>query len=194
MSVNTGHESMIHYFPVPGKSNTEISLQTAALRMSKGGIRRVLVASTSGKTGFQAMSKLNDFEVIVVSHSQGFRSPNQQELSDTYRQKIITAGGKILTATHAFGGVGRAVRKRFGSVQVDEIMAQTLRIMGEGTKVGVEMAIMAADAGLVDSGENILTIAGTDKGADTVLVIRAANAQLLFDLRIQEIICKPLFE
>ena len=48
---------------------------------------------------------------------------------------IEAAGAKILTCQHAFGGVGRAVRKKWGTYQVDEIVAQTLRVFGEGLKV-----------------------------------------------------------
>ena len=55
------------------------------------------------------------------------------------------------------------------------------------------MVLMATDAGLVNYGENVLAVAGSDNGADTALIIKAANAQSFFDLRIQEIICKPLF-
>jgi len=51
--------------------------------------------------------------------------------------------------------------------------------------------MMATDAGLVPAGQEIVAIAGTGSGADTAVVIRAANAQDFFDLRVLEIICKP---
>ena len=53
------------------------------------------------------------------------------------------------------------------------------------------MALMAADAGLVRTNEEIVAIAGTGRGADTAVVLRPANAQNFFDLRVLEIICKP---
>jgi hypothetical protein len=50
---------------------------------------------------------------------------------------------------------------------------------------------MACDNGLLDSGRNVLAIAGTGKGADTVLVVRSANSKRLFDVRVIEVITKP---
>jgi hypothetical protein len=78
-----------------------------------------------------------------------------------------------------------------GSYQVDEIIAYTLRIFGQGTKVAVEIALMAADAGLVRTDEDVISIGGTGKGVDTALVLRPATSSHLFDLRVREVICKP---
>jgi hypothetical protein len=83
------------------------------------------------------------------------------------------------------------VRNKVGAYQVDEVMAYTLRIFGQGTKVAVEIALMAADAGLVRTGEDVISIGGSGKGADTALVLRPATSSHLFDLRVREVICKP---
>lgn len=186
-------QEKIIYFERVGESNTETTLKLAAKRAESGDLCKALIASTSGATGLAAMDILMNVEIIVVSHSYGFKEVNKQELSPANREAIEGRGGKILTCQHALGGVGRAVRKKFATYELEEIIAQTLRNFGEGTKVCVEMVLMAADAGLVNYGENVLAIAGSDCGADTALIIKAANAQSFFDLRIQEIICKPLF-
>jgi hypothetical protein len=52
---------------------------------------------------------------------------------------------------------------------------------------------MAADAGLIRAGEPAIAIAGTGRGADTAVVLRPANAQTFFDMRIMEVLCKPGF-
>ena len=88
-------------------------------------------------------------------------------------------------------GVGRAVRKKLGTYELEELLAYTLRIFGEGKKVACEMALMAADAGLVRTDEEAISIGGTGHGVDTALILQPANAQTLFDMRIKEIICKP---
>ena len=186
-------ESKIVYFERPGNSNTEEALKLAAERAAVGDLSKALVASTGGDTGLAALNFIDNMEVIVVTHSYGFKAPNVMELTPENREAIEGRGGKILTCQHALGGIGRAVRKKWGTYELEEIIAHSLRLFGEGTKVCVEMAMMAADAGLVDYAENVLAIAGTGRGADTVLVLKAANAQYFFDLRIQEIICKPRF-
>ena len=112
-------------------------------------------------------------------------------LKDENQAAIEAAGGRVLTCQHAFGGVGRAIRKKLGTYEVEEIIAYTLRLFGEGMKVAVEIALMAADAGLVRTDEPAIAIAGTGKGADTAVVLKPANAQAFFDLQVLEILCKP---
>jgi hypothetical protein len=171
--------------------NTARTLELAAARASGLGIGKVLVATTSGATGAQAAEVLKGLEVIAVTHSAGFGEPDTQELSVKNRAALESAGTTILTCQHAFGGVGRAVRKKLGTYQLEEIIAFTLRTFCEGIKVAAEMALMAADAGLVRTDEAVLAIAGTGRGADTAAILKPANAQTFFDLRFQEIICMP---
>ena len=59
-------------------------------------------------------------------------------------------------------------------------------------KVAIEISVMAADAGLVRTDENIV-IAGTGVGADYAIVLKPVNSNDLFDLKVREIICKPHF-
>jgi len=179
------------YFSRPGRANTAHTLELARARAEALGIDRVLVATTTGATGVQAASKLAGLDVIVVTHSTGFREPDTQELTDENRTAIAAAGARILTCQHAFGGVGRAVRKKLGTYELEEIIAFTLRTFSEGMKVVAEMALMAADAGLVPTTDPVLAIAGTGRGADTAVVIKPTNAQTFFDLEFLEIICMP---
>ncbi|MGD9146706.1 MAG: pyruvate kinase alpha/beta domain-containing protein [Anaerolineae bacterium] len=179
------------YYRRTGPMNTVRTLELAGARARALGIRKVLVATTSGATGVQAAEALAGLDVIAVSHSTGFGEPDTQELSAENRAAIEAAGVTILTCQHAFGGVGRAVRKKLGTYQLDEIIAYTLRTFGEGIKVAAEMALMAADAGLVRTDEPVLAIAGTGRGADTAAILQPANAQTFFDLRFLEIICMP---
>jgi hypothetical protein len=130
---------------------------------------------------------------VVVTHSTGFKEPNSQELTEENRNAIEASGGRILTCQHAFGGVGRAVRKKLQTYELEEIIAFTLRIFGEGMKVVCEITVMAADAGLIRVNEPAIAIAGTGRGADTVVVVNPANAQTFFDMRIMEVLCKPGF-
>ena len=166
-------------------------MEVARQRADELGIRTILVASTRGETGVQAAQLFQGYDVIVVTHSTGFTGPNTQELTEENRAAIEAAGAKILTCQHAFGGISRAVRKKWGTYAIDEIVAQTLRIFGEGMKVCVEIALMAADAGLVRVGEPCIAIAGTGRGADTAVVLAPAHVQQFFDLRVMEVLAKP---
>jgi hypothetical protein len=179
------------YFDKPGKENTARTLEVAKRRADELGIRTILVATTRGETGVQAAQLFQGYDVVAVTHSTGFGEPNVQELTAENRAAIEAAGGKVLTCQHAFGGVGRGVRKRWGTYQVDEIIAQTFRTFGQGIKVCAEIALMAADAGLARTGEPCIAVAGTGRGADTAIVLIPANAQEFFDLTIMEVLAKP---
>lgn len=179
------------YYRRTGPINTARTLELAGARAKALGIRKVLVATTSGATGVQASEAMEGLEVIAMTHSTGFGEPDTQELSAENRAALQSAGATILTCQHAFGGVGRAVRKKLGTYQMDEIIAYTLRTFCEGIKVVAEMALMAADAGLVRTDEPVVAIAGTGRGADTAAILKPANAQTFFDLRFMEILCMP---
>ena len=100
-------------------------------------------------------------------------------------------GVSVLTTQHAFGGVGRSIRKQLGAYQVDEIIAFTLETFGHGTKVAIELALMAADAGLVRTDQDVISVGGTERGVDTALVLQPSNSADFLRLKVREIICKP---
>ncbi len=179
------------YFPRPGPRNTGRTLDIAAARAEELDVRNVVVASSSGKTGFLAAQRFQGRNLVVVTHSTGFVKPDFQELNPARRRKIELLGGKILTCQHAFGGVNRSVRKKLATYELDEIIAHTLRTFGEGAKVAIEISLMAADAGLISTQEPCIAIGGSNWGADTALLLRPANAQTFFDLKVLEVLAKP---
>jgi hypothetical protein len=180
------------YFEQTGKVNTDKTLQLAYQRAQELGIKTLLVATTTGFTPVRATELLSDdVDIVAVTHSTGFREPDMQELDPEQRELLEERGVHVLTTQHAFGGVGRAVRKQLGSYQTEEIIAYTLRRFGQGMKVVAEIALMAADAGLVSVQRPLVVVAGTGRGADTAVILQPANAQAFFDLKFMEIICMP---
>jgi hypothetical protein len=179
------------YYHKPGKENTQKTLEIAAQRAKELGVNTVLVASTSGETGLLAARMITAAKVVVVTHSTGFLKPDFQQLLPELKKQIEEKGAQLLTCQHALGGVGRAVRKKLDTYELEEIMAYTLRIFGEGTKVAIEIALMAADAGLVSTQEPCISVGGTGQGADTAILLQPAHAQNFFEMKILEILAKP---
>lgn len=190
MEINSVERKTV-YFESAGQHNTNAVLKLAKEYAEAEGIRNVVVASTTGKTGVKAAKMFKGFDVVVVTHHVGFREPGVHELRDDFRQQILKRGARVLTSTHALSSVERAVRKRFETLQPLELIANALRLVCEGTKVCVEIVVMAADAGLIPVDRDVIAIAGTGRGADTALVMKPANASTFFDLRVREIIAKP---
>ena len=184
-------EGKTMYFERPGKENTETVLKLVKKYAEIRGTENIVVASTTGETGVKAARILRDCNVVVVTHHVGFRQPSMHELLEENRKEILENGARIFTTTHALSGVERAIRKKFETIMPLELVAHTLRLFGEGTKVCIEIAIMAVDAGLIPEGMEIIAIGGTGRGADTALVIKSASASRFFDLEVREVIAKP---
>ena len=186
-------EGKIVYFDKIGPENMEETLQIARRRAQELGIKTIVVATTGGDTAARAVEVFEGMKVIAVTHYTGMKGPNIQELTEENRQKIESKGGMILTTMHTFAGVSRAMRLKFDTVVIGEIIANVLRVLGQGMKVVCEISMMAADAGLARTDEDVIAIAGTGRGADIAVVLKPVNSSDFFDLKVKEILCKPHF-
>jgi hypothetical protein len=178
------------YFENKGRENTEAVVEAALKTAVERGIKYIVVASSRGGTAMQLKND-KDINIIMVSHAYGYPEPGKNELDIETRRELQNMGIKVLTTTHVLSGAERGISKAFGGVSPVEIMAQTLRMLGQGTKVCVEVSVMALDAGLVHFGEPIIAVAGSGFGADTAIIVTPSHASSIFDIRIHEIICKP---
>ena len=178
------------FFNQPGENNTDQTLQLACERGKTLQINEVVVASSKGDTAYLAFEIFKGFTITVVTYHCGFKQPFQSIMKDSVRKDLESKGMRVVSATHALSGVERSLSQKYSGAYPVLIMADTLRLFGQGTKVAVEIAIMAADAGML-SGNDIVSIGGTGKGADTALILSPAGQSHLFDMKIKEIVCKP---
>lgn len=178
-------------FDKPGDTNTDQALAAACQRGKQLGLNEVVVSSSSGKTAYKALDVFAGFRLTVVTYHCGFREPFKSIMPDSVKSDLENKGATVVSATHALSGVERSIAKKHQGLYPALLIADTLRLFGQGTKVAVEISIMAADAGAL-SGNDIVAIGGTAKGVDTALIIRPANqSDFLADFCIREIICKP---
>lgn len=179
-------ERSITYFEVAGRRNTDETLRLAARRAADLGISKIVLASTTGETARMAASGLagTGIQLIVIPHQYGFTETQRfppHLIEELEREGHRVHFGTMLFHTESFYGVG-----------APETMALILRTICQGMKVCVEILLMAADAGLVTAGEEVIVVSGTARGADTAVVALAAPSTRLHELHITEILCKPL--
>lgn len=177
------------YFTKKETTKTQETIQLALQRAKELNINQIVVASCSGETAKLLINK--GFELVCVTHHVGFAGPGVDEMPKDARLFLESHNVKLLTTTHLLAGVDRALKNKFGGIYPAEIMAFTLRIMGQGLKVCVEISSMALDAGLIPTDREIIAIGGSSEGADTAIVITPAHSNNFFDTKIHEIICKP---
>jgi hypothetical protein len=178
------------YFKRSGKTNTEETIKCAYKRAKELGIKEIVVASSSGATAKTTQRLCKGMKVICVSYHAGVEAPFKLSIPVNTRRHLEKAGVKIVCATHALSGVERGLSQKFPGPYPLLLAAEVLRMFGHGTKVAVEVAIMAADSGNL-SGRRIISIGGSSKGADTALVLTPACQSNFFDIKIHEVICKP---
>jgi hypothetical protein len=181
----------ILYFNERGEVNLEETLKIVKERAEELDIKDIVIASTRGTSALKALEMFPGFNVVIVPHVTGSREPGKQRLSENLMDEIQKKGGKLVIAAHAFSGVNSAIHAKWNTMYPAGIIAQTLRMLGQGMKVVVEIASMAADAGVIPVDKDIVVVAGSGRGADTAVVLRASNSKRIFETEIKEIIAKP---
>ncbi|MBI9075374.1 MAG: hypothetical protein JEZ02_08190 [Desulfatibacillum sp.] len=178
------------YFDSPGKENTRATLQAAYSRAEELGINELVLASSKGDTAYAALEIFKDFSITAVTYHCGFTTPFVSVMKPEIKRDLEDKGVRVISATHALSGVERSLMNKYSGFCPVLVMADTLKLFGQGAKVAVEVAIMAADGGAL-TGKDIIAVGGSGRGADSALVIKPAGQSHVFDMKIREIICKP---
>jgi hypothetical protein len=180
-------------FDKGGPQNTDETLAAARKRAGELGITKAVLATSTGETALKALDAFEGtgIDLIGVTLHAGywdiFEPPDAEKVAAARER-----GATILTATHALmGSVESAVKDKFGGIPPAELVAYTYYTFSQGMKVAVEVAMMAADAGLLGGAEEIIAIGGTGRGADTAVVLKPAYTTSFFDLNVREVLAMP---
>jgi hypothetical protein len=201
-------ERKVTYWEKPGKEHTEATLRIALKAAQERSIDTVLVSSTTGYTAEKAVEIFKDsgLKLVVITHATGYSEKGVQKMSKGTREKLKAAGCEVVTCTDVLtgavsAGIGRQRPAKFEPQEgrlpwivppPNIIIANTLRMFSQGVKVCPEIAMMAVDCNVVPSGSKVIAIAGSHSGADTGMVLEAAESSRIRDVKLHEILCKPL--
>ena len=186
-------EKTILYCDSTGRGNTELVLAAAKKRAKELNISDVVVATTHGGTAIKAKEVIGDpnLNLVAVGIAEGYREIGWC-FTDEERRRLERAGVKLLVASHVLGdGVASSFTEKSGGRSIEEVVRDTLYRFGQGMKVCVEIVLMAADAGLISMGGEVMAIAGTAEGTDTCIVVKPAYPRKFYELEIREIVAKP---
>lgn len=188
------------YFRYRGEVNTRKALELARQRALELDINRIIVASETGRSALKALKVLKETKIslIVVTHYPaqtwgpkggipiGLTRPEYVHV----KRYLEKHGATIVQGTRPFGGIGRSLG--WDAPVPATFVDKALELFGAGTKIAIEAALMATDAGVLHSGEDVVTLAGTYKGLDTALVVRTSYSGALFsDFEVLETIARP---
>jgi hypothetical protein len=177
------------YFDKPGPANTEECIAAAVARAEELGVRCLVVASSSGDSAeaLRVAVGTRQMKVVCVTYHAGFHG-GDDTMPVERREELRAQGIEVVICSHALSGVERSIKNSFGTIGPLEIMAHTLRCFGQGMKVAVEIAVMAADSATVPTDEDIICLGGSGKGCDAAVVLRAAHQNNFFDLKVKQIV------
>lgn len=183
----------ITYFDKEGEDYTDELIKAVKDKLDvSDDIKRILIASATGASALKLYDAVgDDVEIINVTHHMGFSGPNESDISDEMIEKLEKVGIKTYFGCHAFSGAARGVTNKYGGYSPLDVVADTFRMFSHGIKVGAEISIMAADAGLIPVGEEIIAIGGRGHGVDSAVILTPVNAKDLFKLKFHEIIAMP---
>jgi len=182
----------VEYFEQAGLKNTDACLAIAR-RAVEEGVRHIVVASTGGETGLKAARALSSTgaTIVVVGHSAGFKNPGENEFSEAMRAEIEGLGARVHICTILTHSIETSLHNEFKGIYPAMIVAASLRRLGQGVKVGCEIVMEACDGGLIPEGEEVIAVAGTARGADTVMIVKSAASKRFMYLKVLEILAKP---
>jgi len=190
----------VYYFDEPGEENTQLVIEAVSQRLEAGGIRMVIVASTSGKTAVEfAHSLKGKAELICVSEAPYRREWGEQWpcLKQEFRQELERLGVTIIDKVPYVFHSSVLESARWSDAFPERLVKETLYSFGQGMKVAVEVALIGVSCGYVAPYEDVISVGGSSKGADTAIILRATYPASLFDkdsekrLEIREIIAMP---
>ena len=184
-------------FDHPGKENTQDAAAIAVKRAKELGCPIVL----SSNTGESAEIVLAEGArlgyagpVVVVRNATTAARKGVNLMTPQAKQSLLERGCAVVGAANALSAGERSLSTRFQGIYPLELIAHTLRMFGQGTKVCVECAVMALDADGIPFGAPVVALGGTGTGLDTAVVLTPSYSSSLLDTRIHEVLCKPALQ
>jgi len=191
----------VYYFQNSGEDNSELVVEAVTKAVERGGIRDVVVSSTSGKTALTFARALKDEARIICVSESAFRSEWGWEYPcmDEKNKEELEAMGVIVLDKVPYLLHGSIYESSKYSVPVPEItFRETLYAFGQGMKVAVEVVLTAVACGVLEPYKYVIGVGGSGKGADTAIILRSTFPATVFArekekrLEIREILAMPL--
>jgi uncharacterized protein len=168
------------FFEKPGAENTASVVQAVRRRLRQKDIRTVLVASESGELALQLGKAFAPSSVICVTYDPVTRQKYQKpELRrEELRKQGLTVVDTVpepLTRGLTFRNWWEKKTVHLAGPSADLFWMTLICVGGHGFRTAVEIVFIAVEAGAVSVGERVVSIAGTGRGADSAIVMRASR-------------------
>ncbi len=179
--------------------NTNSLLKIVKNRCTDVGPKTVVIASETGRSAMKALDifKGSGIRIVVVTHYPAKTWGPKGDIPiglkrNEYRRnlkKLLDSNVTVVQGTRPFAPPSRTLN---WDSSLEGILDKTLELFGAGTKIAIEAAIMATDAGELSEDDEVISCGGTFKGLDTALLVKTTYSMNFFKkFEVKEIIAKP---
>jgi hypothetical protein len=195
-------ETKVCFFDHPGPQNMEAVLQAVGDRLKRRDINKILVASESGRLALQVKHAFPDKEVVCVTYNRQTRLKYSKPtlMKEKLKKEGVTIVDKVeepLTRPLTFRNWWEGKTVDVKGEEADLFWMTLICVGGHGFRTCVEIVFMAVEAGAVNEGERVISLAGTRWGADAAIVMKASRFEEAVGehpekrLKINEILAMP---
>ena len=157
------------YFENPGRDNIDRTLEIVKSRAKELGVKSIVLASTRGFTAEKALDVFKETDVILIVVGIG---------RDSFPRDLL---GRLEEEGH------QVCFSRETDYEYPDLVKTAYRRFCEGMKVAPEIAMIAAEKGLIPEGTKTISIGKWD----TAIVLEPATFPNFSDLKINEVLCMP---
>ena len=181
-------------FEKAGSQNMEETLRIALKRAMELD-SPIVTCSTMGVTAKALLDMAEEVgfknQIVIVRGVSNKYKNGVNLMEPEVKKELEDRGAIVVTAGHALSVGERGISGKFKGTSTLEMMAETLRTIGQGTKVAYEVAIMALEADAIPYGKPVVSCGGTHRGVDTALVITPCYSANILETVVHEFLCKP---
>ncbi len=190
----------ITYFPSEGKANLTDCLRLSFETLVTYGLNTLVILTGSGEGVQKAIDdylsepNYSHIHVVGVTFAQGFVFSHEGEtrvhVFPSERKRMFAEHGiPIVQANLPFNAIATQHQRNAVLAQDLSIIGNALNVFCGSMSLCIQAVLTACDAGEVRLAEHLVVMT-----SDTALLVRAApTSQLLTDLIVRQIICKPAF-
>jgi hypothetical protein len=201
---------LVNFFENPGEENTDVVFEAVAKRIEEGDIETVVVASISGKTAIKLAEYMKERDLTVktvcVSGPPSWEKYPEYKfplIAKEERKELSALGIQVIDSVDEpfkpirFRNWWEKKTVEMQRPESDLFWMTLICVGGHGLRTALEVVFMAVEAGTIKTGKRVIGVAGTGRGADSAIVVKASRFEDAVGpnpdkrLKIEEILAMP---
>lgn len=189
--------STTEYFHAEGKDNLRNCMRIAFEAAVERQIDTIVIFTGIGEgpeiaiKEFWPLTGFRDVKLIAVTFPYGkrFKGDSEVNISSQIRDLLEANKVPLIRAHLPFDPITAHYRDHGILGQDLTLIGNALSIFGGSMSLCVQAALMACDAGCLETGDHVIAMT-----SDTAIIVRTAPTdRFLTDFVVREVLCKPLF-